>query len=159
MQSQIRTWTSYVHLSKKKTNLRVLLVHVWLKIRRKNPPLSPKIIAGQCRTNPWPTVPDCLWGRNADAGLTLLTDWRNADAGLTFSGMPSSHVAVLAPKAAVYGRPRCIPFHRLYFKGGRGLTLHVQSWFNAGMPDCPAVGQSGTGTNNNANAGTSPVPK
>ncbi len=30
---------------------------------------------------------------------------------------------------------------------------------NAGMPDCPASGQSGTVINKNAEAGTSPVPE
>ncbi len=30
---------------------------------------------------------------------------------------------------------------------------------NAGLPDCPASGQSGTGTKKNAGVGTSPVPE
>ncbi len=44
-----------------------------------------RCIAGQCRTNPWPAVPDWPWCRNADAGLKKLT------TGLTFlwhSGIP-----------------------------------------------------------------------
>jgi hypothetical protein len=41
------------------------------------------IKAGQCRTNPWPAVPDWPWCRNADAGFTQLTAGQNADAGLS----------------------------------------------------------------------------
>ncbi len=41
-------------------------------------------IAGQCRSIPWPAVPDWPWCRNADAGLTQLTYGKNAHAGLTF---------------------------------------------------------------------------
>jgi hypothetical protein len=41
-------------------------------------------INGQCRTNPWLAVPHWPWCRNADAGLTQLTNRKNADARLTF---------------------------------------------------------------------------
>jgi len=44
-------------------------------------------IAGQCRTNPWPALPEWTWCRNADAGLrqlSELTTGRNTVAGLTF---------------------------------------------------------------------------
>jgi hypothetical protein len=34
----------------------------------------------------------------------------------------------------------------------------VPLFLNAGMSDCPASSQSGTGMNRNADAGTSPVP-
>jgi hypothetical protein len=46
-------------------------------------------IVGQCRTNPWPAVPvlEWTWCRNADAGLTQLTNRKNGDAGLTFSAV------------------------------------------------------------------------
>ncbi len=37
-------------------------------------------------------------------------------------------------------------------------TCRVYVFIAAGMPDCPASGQSGTGMNNNADAGNNPVP-
>jgi hypothetical protein len=37
----------------------------------------------------------------------------------------------------------------------QGVTLFL----NAGMSDCPAITQSGTGMNKNVDAGTSPIPK
>ncbi len=42
------------------------------------------MVAGKCRTNPWPEVPDLPWCRNAYAGLWQFTNGKNADAGLTF---------------------------------------------------------------------------
>ncbi len=42
------------------------------------------VIAGQCRTNPWPAVSDWTWCRNADAGLKKLIACKIADAGLNF---------------------------------------------------------------------------
>jgi hypothetical protein len=44
-------------------------------------------------------------------------------------------------------------------QGLRILFHLVKCFLNAGMPVCPASGQSGTGMNKNADAGTSPVPE
>ncbi len=46
--------------------------------------MSDITIAGQCRINPWPTVPDWPWCRNTDAGLTQMNTGENSDARLTF---------------------------------------------------------------------------
>ncbi len=68
----------------------------------------PFSIAGQCRTNPWPAVPDWPWCRIADAGLKKLTAGKNADAGLTFlrhfHTIFQHHKALITPAVAVYGR-------------------------------------------------------
>jgi hypothetical protein len=64
-------------------------------------------IAGQCRTNPCPAVPDWPWCRNADAGLSQSNTGRNADAETTF--FPAfllmifqHHITSITPAAVVY---------------------------------------------------------
>ncbi len=73
--------------------------------------LCPTSIARQCRTNPWPAVPDWPWCRNANAVLKQLTNGNNADAVLTFFPAFRHLVMILStsyikgtPAAAVYGR-------------------------------------------------------
>ncbi len=53
-----------------------------------------------------------------------------------------------------YGRAGRIPFHQHQY-GRAGCTLFL----NAGISDCPASGQSGTGMKKNAYARISPVPE
>ncbi len=59
-------------------------------------------------------------------------------------------------------------FGKCHIPDGDGMSLtffysapfHLRTVFvNAGLPDCPAFGQSGTGKKKNADAGTSPVPE
>ncbi len=59
------------------------------------------------------------------------------------------HVARITPSAAVYGRAGCITFHYLQFGRTLGIpfTTTNNSFLHAGMSDCPAPSQCGTGMN------------
>ncbi len=81
------------------------------------------VIAGQCRTNLWPVVPDWPWCRNAGAELRQLTNRRYADDGLIFFRIPvfrhlhmilQHDIGRITPAAAC-GRTECINFHYLQF--------------------------------------------
>ncbi len=91
--------------------------------------------------------------------------------------------------AAVYGRVGCITFHYMQFGRALGIPFSTANnsknfrsqqygpagcipfqqgqygraentlFLNAGISDCPASSQSGTGMNKSADAGISPVPK
>jgi hypothetical protein len=65
----------------------------------------------------------------------------------------------ITPSAAVFGRAVCITFHFLQFGRALGIPFTATPFLNAGMSDCPASSQSGTGMNKNADAGTIPVPE
>ncbi len=116
-----------------------------------------RCLAGPCRTYPWPAVPDWPWCRNADAG------WKKLTTGLTFLRHSDiyiwifqHHTALITPAAAVYGRAGYITFHYLQLAV---WACGVYFFINAGMSDCPASNQSGTGKTKNADAGISPVPE
>jgi hypothetical protein len=59
-----------------------------------------------------------------------------------------------ATKSEIYFRRTCVPFYRQQY--GRAGCI---PFLNAGMSDCPASNQSGTGMNRNADAETSLVPE
>jgi hypothetical protein len=57
------------------------------------------------------------------------------------------------------GHAGCIPLrHQQYIRAGCILDLRTM-FLNAGMPDCTASRQSGTGMNLTGDAGSSPVPE
>jgi hypothetical protein len=71
--------------------------------------------------------------------------------GVSFHSQQYESAGCIHFHSQQYGRARCVPFHNQQ-NGAQGVSL-----LNAGMSDCPASSQSGTGINDNADAGTSPV--
>ncbi len=118
------------------------------------------VMAGQCRTDPWPAVPDWSWWLNADAGLKKLTGGKNANAGLTFSEIPftydfSTSYSTNNTISSRLWTCRVYPFPLPSFWS---VDVRGVLFYHAGMSDCSASYQSDTGMNKNANAGTRPVP-
>jgi hypothetical protein len=117
--------------------------------------------------NPWPAVPD--WTLMPECRCrTEAADYGSiADAGLTFSGLP----AFTYDLSMLYSKNNTISSCR----GVQGVSLSTTcsldvhwvsllastttAFLNAGMSDCPASSQSGTGINKNSDAWTSPVPE
>ncbi len=104
------------------------------------------IIAGQCRTYPWPAVPD--WTVMPECRCrTEPADYLKKCRCRTYFSPAfrhlymifQYHIARITSSAAVYGRAGCTPF------------------LNSGMSVCLASSHSGTKMNNNVDAGTSPV--
>ncbi len=132
-----------------------LLIHIFLPSLILSLSFSPflLIIAGQCRTNPWPAVPD--W--------TLMPEYQCRTEGAYYrkkcrcrtNFCPASCLWTFRvyhfPLPAVWTFTG-YPFHNHQNQqcGRAGRT----SFSNAGMLDCPASSQSGTGIR-----GPSPVPE
>ncbi len=122
-------------------------------------------IAGKCRTNPWPALPDWPRCRNADARLTQPITGQNADAGLFFFlafrhlyMIYQHHKASLKLSEAAYGRGGWIPLHRQQCRFAWCTPFPLYTVFeNTGMPDSPTSSQSGTRMKKNADARPIPV--
>ncbi len=129
---------------------------------------STKIIAGQCRTNPWPAVPD--WTLMPECGCrTEAADyrkkcqcWTNFSPAFQHLHMIfQNHIARITQSAAAYGRAGCITFHYLQFGPALGFpfTTTNNSFFK-----CRNVGLSGIQSvryrnEQNSDNRTSPVPE
>ncbi len=130
-------------------------------------------ISGQCRTNPWPAVPD--WTLLPECRCrTEGDDYRKKsrcrikfspafsyDFSISYSKNNSISSSLWTCRVCHFTLPAVwtctgYPFHNYQHKqyGREGCT----TFLNAGMSDGPAFSQYGTGMSKNADDGTSSVP-
>ncbi len=98
-------------------------------------------IAGQCRTNLWPAVPDWPWCWKADAGLKKLTAGKKCRYRTNFSpAFRHLHMIFQHHTALNTSSSRLWTWRVYHFPLPSVCSVDMQSvlFINAGMPDCPA---------------------
>ncbi len=121
-------------------------------------------IAGQCRTNPWPAVPD--W--TLMSGCCCRTEtvdyrkkcWCRSNFSLAFRHlhmMLQYHIARMTYQLSMDVQGVSLSTTCNLDVHWASLSPPPTAFLNAVMSDCPASSQSGTGMNKNSDAGTSPV--
>ncbi len=91
-------------------------------------------------------------------GVSLITPSNPSSTLSNISTMDWQSVRQSIYIASCVECARCIPLHCQQCRRAKCTHFHLHTFFvNAGMQDCPASGQLGTGMKNNADAGTGSV--